>query len=115
MTGVTALKNGRATGAAAAGLVAAIAWRNLWRNRRRTALSIGAIAFAVALLSFAIAQQTGNYGIMIDNATGLLTGHLQIQRRGFHDDPKIGDVVRDVSRRVDLVQRTPNVVAATPR
>jgi putative ABC transport system permease protein len=66
-------------------------------------------------LSFAIAQQTGNYGIMIDNATGLLTGHLQVQRNGFFDDPRIGDVVHDVSHRVDAARRIPDVVAATPR
>jgi ABC-type lipoprotein release transport system permease subunit len=115
MTGVATAVDRRVARADAAGLIGALAWRNLWRNRRRTALSVGAIAFAVALLSFAIAQQTGNYGIMIDNATGMLTGHLQIQRRGFDDDPRIGAVVHDVSRRVDAVRTIPDVVAATPR
>jgi putative ABC transport system permease protein len=112
---VAAADRARATAPRAVGLIGVVAWRNLWRNRRRTGLSIGAIAFAVALLSFAMAQQAGNYAIMIDNGTGLLAGHLQIQRRGFFDDPKIGDVLRDVSRRVDAVRRVPNVVAATPR
>jgi len=105
----------RPTRADGVGLIGVVAWRNLWRNRRRTVLSIGAIAFAVTLLSFAMAQQSGNYAIMIDNATGLLSGHLQVQHRGFFDDPKIGDVLHDVARRVDSIRRIPAVVAATPR
>jgi len=115
MSGTAASVGRRAARARAAGLLGAIAWRNLWRNRRRTALSVGAIAFAVALLTFAIAQQTGNYAIMIDNATGMLAGHLEIQRRGFFDDPKIGDVLRDAAGRVEAARRVPNVVGATPR
>jgi len=106
MSEATAIVDRRRVRAAAAGLLGAIAWRSVWRNKRRTALSIGAIAFAVALLSFAMAQQAGNYAIMIDNATGMLTGQVQIQRRGFFDDPKLG---------AGAVRGIPNVVGATPR
>ena len=105
----------RPTRADGVGLIGVVAWRNLWRNRRRTVLSIGAIAFAVTLLSFAMAQQSGNYAIMIDNATGLLSGHLQVQHRGFFDDPKIGDVLHAATQRVAAIRRIPAVVAATPR
>jgi len=115
MKGIATIADHRARRADAGWLTGAIAWRNLWRNRRRTALSVGAIAFAVSLLSFAMAQQAGNYAIMIDNATGMLSGHLQIQRRGFFDDPKIGDVIRDVARRVEVVRQIPNVVGVAPR
>jgi len=115
MTAIATLAAPRPTRAADVGLIGVVAWRNLWRNRRRTVLSIGAIAFAVTLLSFAMAQQSGNYAIMIDNATGLLSGHLQVQHRGFFDDPKIGDVLHAATQRVAAIRRIPAVVAATPR
>ena len=115
MTAIATLAAPRPTRAADVGLIGVVAWRNLWRNRRRTVLSIGAIAFAVTLLSFAMAQQSGNYAIMIDNATGLLSGHLQVQHRGFFDDPKIGDVLHGATQRVAAIRRIPAVVAATPR
>jgi ABC-type lipoprotein release transport system permease subunit len=99
----------------ALGLIGSIAWRNLWRNPRRTWLSTGAIGFAVSLLVFAIAQQAGNYAIMIDNATGMLAGHLQIQRRGFLDNPRVEAVIPDVSRRIDALRAVPGVASATPR
>jgi len=105
---------GRAT-TVAPGLIVLIAWRNLWRNPRRTGLSIGAIGFAVALLLFAMAQQAGNYTIMIDNATGLLDGHLQIQRRGFRDDPRIGNTIEGAAGRVEALRSVVGVAAVTPR
>jgi len=92
-----------------------IAWRNLWRNRRRTFLTAGGIAFAVALLSFAIAQQLGTYAIMIDNATGLLTGHLQIQRVGYRDDPRVESTVPDAAALRERVAALPGARVVTER
>ena len=48
----------------------AIAWRNLRRNRRRTWLTAGGIAFAVWMLIFARSMQDGTFIVMIDNAAG---------------------------------------------
>ena len=105
----------RLRGSAALGLIGAIAWRNLWRNRRRTLLSAASIAFSVALLLFAMAMQSGAYRTMIDNATRLLDGHVQVQRPGYLDDPRIGNVIEDVADRLAIVRATPGVVGATPR
>ncbi len=99
----------------ARGLSGAIAWRNLWRNRRRTLLSVSAIAFSVALLTFSMAMQAGTYQTMIDNATRLLDGHLQIQRRGYRDDPRIENAIHDMADRVAAVRATAGVTVATPR
>ncbi|MCB1155262.1 ABC transporter permease, partial [bacterium] len=56
-----------------------MAWRNLGRNRRRTALSGAAIAFATALLIFFQSLQLGSYNSMIENTVRINSGHLQIQ------------------------------------
>ena len=97
------------------GLSGALAWRNLWRNRRRTLLSAGAIAFSVALLTFAMSMQAGTYGTMVDNATQLLHGHLQLQRRGYLDDPRIENALHPAADRVAQIRAIPGVVAATSR
>ena len=70
------------------GLIWRLAWRNLWRNRRRTWLTAGAIAFACLLVSFALALQAGTYGMMIDSATGFLSGQLQISNQDYAQDEK---------------------------
>jgi ABC-type lipoprotein release transport system permease subunit len=67
--------------------LAAIAWRNLWRNRRRTWLTVAGIAFAVWLLVFARAMQDGTFGTMVDNGARLLPGHIQVQHLDYADAP----------------------------
>jgi len=97
------------------GLSGPIAWRNLWRNRKRTLLSAGAIAFSVALLTFAMSMQSGTYDTMVDNATRLLDGHIQLQRRGYLDDPRIESAIDSAADRAANVRALPGVVAAAPR
>jgi len=69
----------------------ALAWRNLWRNRRRTWLTISGIAFAVWFLIFARSMQTGTFDLMIDNGARLLPGHLQIQHVDYQDEPLVAN------------------------
>jgi hypothetical protein len=64
-----------------------LAWRNLLRNRARTALTVGGIGFSVLLVSFAMSLQSGSYEIMIDSATGYFTGHGQISHRILSINP----------------------------
>ena len=71
------------------GTVSTIAWRNLWRNRRRTWLTSGGIAFSVWLLVVAISMQDGTFEIMIDNGARLALGHIQIQHPDYQNDPRL--------------------------
>ena len=74
-----------------------LAWRNLLRNRARTALTVGGIGFSVLLVSFAMSLQSGSYEIMIDSATGYFTGHGQISHRDFVDQPRLEHTVTNAS------------------
>ncbi len=56
-----------------------MAWRNIWRNPRRSVLTIAAIAFATLLLVFMLSWQFGSYDTMINSAVKIHTGHLQVQ------------------------------------
>ena len=80
-----------------------LAWRNLWRQPRRTWLTAGAMVFSNTLLVFLISVQLGTYRMMIDNTLSVLTGHLQVQHEGYRDDQRIRQVVpqvRDVAARL---------------
>ena len=77
-------------------LVLRLAWRNLWRQPRRTWLTVGAMVFSNVLLIFMISLQVGMYGLMIDNTLQAFTGHLQVQAPGYIDEPKIRLTVPDV-------------------
>ena len=60
-------------------IILRLAWRNLWRQPRRTWLTIGAMVFSNALLVFMISIQFSTYELMIDNTLQAFTGHLQVQ------------------------------------
>jgi ABC-type lipoprotein release transport system permease subunit len=66
-----------------------MAWRNLWRHKRRTWLTVGAMIFSNLILVFSISLQFGSYRMMIDNTLKSYTGHMQIQRGGYNDEPKM--------------------------
>ena len=76
---------------------ARLAWRNLWRNSRRTWLTVGAIMFSNIILVFLVSVQTANYQLMIENSLGAFTGHLQVQHDGYLDDPKLRSTVPDAA------------------
>ena len=73
-----------------------MAWRNLWRHKRRTWLTVGAMIFSNLILIFSISLQLGSYRMMIDNALKSYTGHMQIQRQGYNDEPKMRTSIDDI-------------------
>lgn len=92
-----------------------VAWRNLWRNGRRTALTAGGIAFAVFLVVVFMCLQFGSYAAQEQTATSLLTGHLQVFDRTFPDDQRQEAVLSDATALVRRVAATPGVAAVAPR
>lgn len=75
-----------------------LAWRNLWRQPRRTWLTIGAMVFSNVILVFLISVQFGMYRLLIDNTLQAFSGHLQVQAPGFKDDRKMRHSVPHVAR-----------------
>ena len=92
-----------------------MAWRNIWRNPRRSILTISAIAFASALLVFMLSWQFGSYDTMINSAVKIHTGHLQVQVKGYRGKKDIRLVVPDPAVVGGILDRTPGVAAYTFR
>ena len=63
-----------------------LAWRNLWRNKRRTLITLASIFFAVILSTFMVSLKEGFYKGMIDSMIGAFTGYAQIHATGYWDD-----------------------------
>jgi len=70
-------------------VIMAMAWRNLWRNRERSIIMIGALAIAVAAMLFLIAMMRGLLNDMSQQNLRALPGDLQIHPSGYLDDPSI--------------------------
>lgn len=92
-----------------------LAWRNLWRNRRRTLITMASIALAVMLASVMRSMQEGQYDQMIDNSVGQFTGHARIQHPAYQDEPSLDYmIVRDAEREA-AIERLPGIQAVVPR
>ncbi len=63
-----------------------LAWRNLWRNKRRTVIAISSIIFSVLLASWMRSMQEGSYDSMIENSVKYYSGYLQVQDTAFWDE-----------------------------
>ena len=75
--------------------IPAIAWRNLWRNRRRTLLTLASIVFGVFLAVMFTAMQDRNWSDMIDVAARLGGGHVSIQHLDYQETPSLKKSIRD--------------------
>ncbi len=81
-----------------------LAWRNLWRHKRRTWITVSAMVFSNLLLVFMISLQFGSYRMMIDNTLKSYTGHMQVQREGYNDDPKIRNSIGSIVPLADTLR-----------
>ena len=81
-----------------------LAWRNLWRHRRRTWLTASAMVFSNVLLVFMISLQFGSYEMMINNTLQTFSGHLQLQMPGYDENPKLRNSIADIRSVADRVR-----------
>lgn len=97
------------------GLIIKLAWRSVWRNWRRSLLTMLAILFAVFLSVFQRGMQVGSYEKYIESAAGIFTGYMQIQREGFKDSPTLQKSFVLTPELEKAVLSTVGVTGAAPR
>ena len=71
-----------------------LAWRNIWRNPRRTSVILVAVVIGVWSMIFLGALNRGTVEGMIRNAIATLTGHIQVHQKGYRDDPAIENSIQ---------------------
>ncbi len=70
-------------------LLLRVAWRNVWRNKRRSIITIAAVTFAVMLAVVMRGLQLGTYEKNIEQVVRLSSGYLQVQRPGYQENPTL--------------------------
>lgn len=67
------------------GIYLRLAWRNLWRNKKRTIIAASSVFFAVLLALVMRSMQKGSYDFMIDSSVRFSTGYIQVHGKGYWD------------------------------
>ncbi len=70
-----------------------LAWRNLWRNHRRTIIMLAAISLGAWAMMFMTALTRGMVRDMIDDGISAMPGHVQAHNRQFRDDPSVANLI----------------------
>ncbi|HUG24488.1 ABC transporter permease [Piscinibacter sp.] len=96
-------------------MLAQLAWRNVRRNPRRSAITVASIAIGLAALTFVWAFIDGMNRQMIENSTRFLAGDVQVHLKGYHDDPTLDLAMPQVEPVLAAVRAEPSVAAAGVR
>ena len=92
-----------------------MAWRNVWRNRRRSLLTVMAISLGLGFNIFMRAIGDGFHEQMVDNSVRSHIGHLEVHRAGYHDDPGINKTIPSPQAVAHAIQSLPDLRAYSLR
>jgi len=92
-----------------------IAWRNLWRNKKRTLITVASVFFAVFFALLMRSLQLGSYDHMFRNVIESYTGYIQIQNEDFKDNPIVDNAFELTPEIRDIIMKDKNVIDLIPR
>ena len=92
-----------------------IAWRNMWRNKRRTIITAASIFFAVFFALVMRSFQIGTYDKMEHDVVTAYTGYIQIHKQGYWDDKVINNIFEENKELQDKISGIENIKTSVPR
>jgi ABC-type lipoprotein release transport system permease subunit len=95
--------------------ILALAWKNLWRNRSRTLITMAAIFFAVILSTIAESLKQGVFENLVRNVVSFYTGYIQVHKAGYQAEQILDNSFPQNTATEIKFQSLKNVTAFTPR
>ncbi len=96
-------------------IIAPLAWRNVWRNKRRTILTLLTILVGSAMIILMNAFAKGGHDQMIEDAVSMNVGHIQIHEKGYWDSRTIDYAFRMSDELEKKLRRDPRVTGYSLR
>lgn len=94
-----------------------LAWRNIWRHRRRTVIIVLAMGLSLSMMMFYDGLMEGFNDAIAGNAVRVLGGNVQVHAEGYREKVDTNPLLplADDSAIVQAALAQPNVIAAARR
>lgn len=96
-------------------MLLALAWRNLWRNSRRSLIILVSVIVGLVAIILYDSLSVGMIRQMLDNQIGSHVAHIQIHRRGFRDNPIVQNFLPGGTAVEKVLKATPGIRAFSRR
>jgi ABC-type lipoprotein release transport system permease subunit len=92
-----------------------MAWRNIWRNKRRSFITLSSIGFAVIFATMMMSVQRGSLEHLIDNSVRFYTGHFQLQNPEYWEEKTLNNSMDYTVDLISNLEQVDGVEAVSPR
>jgi ABC-type lipoprotein release transport system permease subunit len=92
-----------------------LAWRNLWRNKRRTLIASASVFFAVFFALAMRSMQEGSYDYMVDASVSMYTGYIQVHAKEYWDKRSIDKSMELSTTKIEQIDSIKHITLITPR
>tara|TARA_Y100001960_G_scaffold325285_1_gene407353 strand:+ start:748 stop:1980 length:1233 start_codon:yes stop_codon:yes gene_type:complete len=92
-----------------------LAWRNLWRNKLRTSIIIGAMIFGLTGVIAMMGFMTGFVDSLVSNAIRWQTSHIQVHNKAYLLNPDISAQIPAANELINEIRQIPSVDVVSER
>ena len=92
-----------------------LAWRNIWRNKRRSLIVLGSVVVGLIAIIFYDGLSTGMLRQMLFNQISSSVSHIQVHKKGFSDNKVIKNYIPDPNKVEDVIKNNPQIKAYSKR
>lgn len=92
-----------------------IAFRNIFRQKRRSILTGLTMAFGYVFVSFSLSLSEGSYNFIIDRFTRTHSGHLKISTTDYFYSQDLYQTIDQTQGVIDVLQQIPSIKSFAPR
>jgi putative ABC transport system permease protein len=96
-------------------MLIALAWKNIWRNKKRSLIILTAIALGIWAGLFSVAVMIGSWDTTVNSTIDRHLSHLQIHTKAFKDDNLISNYIPDGPDLADNIRKLPQVKDVSAR
>jgi ABC-type lipoprotein release transport system permease subunit len=92
-----------------------LAWRNIWRNKRRTLITVASIFFGVLLSAYMTSMQEGSYDKMVEIVVKFYSGYMQVHNEDYWENKSINNSFDYDQALVGQIKKHPEIDFVIPR